>query len=204
MGRKADTLARYYESIGLKTTKEMKRVPYDNMGATVIDAILQSGMSYQSVVLPRVRMFLDNYSHYRTTCDFLILMNTIPLKELIDWSNKEKLWRIFSLSWFLYNHDIQTEKDLGNWIIDSDNRQKMMQLSGVGKKTVDYLMSLIGIESVVAIDRHLLKFLKCAGIDCASYDEAKQIYVDASSILGISPYQIDKQVWRYMSNTLVL
>ena len=67
-----------------------QRTPYYNMAATLTDAVLQAGMNYKSVVYPRVYNILNKYSEYRTTCDFIILFQTIPIEEIIQWKNKRK------------------------------------------------------------------------------------------------------------------
>jgi hypothetical protein len=36
-------------------------LPYGHMGATLTDAVLQSGISYETVVLPRVERILRDY-----------------------------------------------------------------------------------------------------------------------------------------------
>lgn len=195
---KAIILSDYYISIGLLSGIQHEHFTYNNMGATIIDAILQSGMRYETVVLPRVNQFLSRFSSFKTTCDFLILMDTIPLNILINWKNGAKPLRITNLTWFLYKNDIHTEADLREWIINTDNQQELLKMNGIGEKTVDYLMSLVGVESVVAVDRHLFRFLMEAGINYRNYNEAHQIYLEMANVLGISPYQIDKQVWNYM------
>lgn len=66
-----------------------QRTPYYNMAATLTDSVLQAGMNYKSVVYPRVYNILSKYSDYRTTCDFIILFQTIPIEEIIQWKIKE-------------------------------------------------------------------------------------------------------------------
>ena len=61
-----------------------QQVPYNHMGATIIDSVLQAGLNYKYVVYPRVQKILQDFHDYTTTCDFIILMQTIPLVELIN------------------------------------------------------------------------------------------------------------------------
>jgi hypothetical protein len=76
-----------------------QRKPYYHMGATIIDSILQAGMNYQYVVYPRVNKLLQDFPNYTTTCDFIILMQVVPLFDLINWKNKNKLYLIEQLAW---------------------------------------------------------------------------------------------------------
>ena len=88
------------------------------MAATLIDSVLQAGMNYKSVVYPRVYNILSKYSDYRTTCDFIILFQTIPIEEIIQWKNKRKQDTICELTWYLYKCNVNTEDDLAKWILD--------------------------------------------------------------------------------------
>lgn len=176
-----------------------QRTPYNHMGATITDAILQAGVNYRFVVYPRIARLLKEFNDYRTTCDFLILIQTIPLEELISWRNEQKINRIKELSWFLYNNKIETEIDLANWLNCSENINKLRVLNGIGPKTIDYLKMLSG-NTGIAIDRHLFKFLTLAGIFVKTYNEAHLLYCEASQKLGIERYVLDRKVWNYMSN----
>ena len=148
---------------------------YCHMGATITDSVLQAGLNYQNVVYPRVKNLLINYAGYKTTCDFIILMQTVPINELIHINNKRKQTLIHDLTWFFFENGIENEHQLAEWLSDLNNAEKLMRFNGVGYKTVDYLKSLVGVSSV-AIDRHLFSFLKMAGIYVDSYQEASIVY----------------------------
>lgn len=173
--------------------------PYHHMGATITDCVLQAGLNYRHVVYPRVRNLIAEFSSYSTTCDFIILMQTVPLRELIRWKNERKLRLIEQISWLLFNCQVETEPQLAKWLMDGNNVQCLMELNGVGPKTVDYLKTLSGNPSI-AVDRHLLHFLELANIVVNSYQEASAIYHQAAKLLCVSEYEIDKNVWQYMSS----
>ena len=94
-------LAHYIESKHFEPITQ--RTPYFHMGATITDSILQAGINYENVVYPRIYKLLSLFPEYKTTSDFIILMQTIPLRELIVWNNERKLDLIKQLSWILYN-----------------------------------------------------------------------------------------------------
>lgn len=177
-----------------------QRTPYYHMGATIIDSILQAGLNYRHVVYPRVSKLLIKYSEYRTTCDFIILFQTISLRELINWNNEQKLDRITKLSWFLYENQIENENQLAAWLNDTENVLELLGIKGIGPKTIDYLKMLSGKQSI-AIDRHLFKFLELAGIFVKTYEEANSIYCKAAEKLNIQQYDLDKKIWMYMSES---
>lgn len=176
-----------------------QRTPYFHMGATITDAVLQAGLNYKNVVYPRVAKLLTKFGEYRTTCDFIILFKTIPLNELIDWNNEQKLNRIIDLSWFLFNKKIENENQLSVWLDDKENVLILSEIKGIGPKTIDYLRMLSG-KQAIPIDRHLFKFLELAGVFVKTYEEANTIYCKAAERLNIQQYELDKKIWLYMTN----
>lgn len=179
-----------------------QRTPYYHMGATITDAILQAGLNYRYVVYPRVLKLLTKFSDYKTTCDFIILMQVIPLMDLVDLKNERKLQCINDLSWFLFNNDIENENQLAVWLDNDKNTYQLRKIKGIGPKTIDYLKMLSGSQAI-AIDRHLFAFLELAGIYNRTYLEANLIYSYTSELLGMSKYQLDRKLWLYMSKSRV-
>lgn len=197
--RKAEKLIQYIYKTEHNFVPVTQRTPYNHMGATIVDSILQAGLNYKTVVYPRVKKLLLFYPDYKTTCDFLILIQTIPLTNLINWTNEVKINRIKELSWFLYNNSIETEANLAIWLEDNENKQKLKQIKGIGNKTVDYLTMLSG-KPAIAIDRHLFKYLEYAGVVVKSYEEANKIYSYVANQLNMTFYELDKKIWTYMSS----
>jgi endonuclease III len=176
-----------------------KRLPYNHMGATITDAILQAGLNYKSVVYPRVYELFSKYSLYTSTTDFIILFQTIPLIDLINWKNSDKPVRIENLTWFLFNEKVESEKDFSEWIMLTTNMEKLSQINGIGPKTIDYLKMLVGIPSI-PIDRHLFKFLERAGVKTEKYDHARYLYDEVSQALNINKEELDFNIWNLMSS----
>ena len=197
--RKAEKLIQYIYKTEHNFVPVTQRTPYNHMGATIVDSILQAGLNYKTVVYPRVKKLLLFYPDYKTTCDFLILIQIIPLTNLINWTNEVKINRIKELSWFLYNNSIETEANLAIWLEGNENKQKLKQIKGIGNKTVDYLTMLSG-KPAIAIDRHLFKYLEYAGVVVKSYEEANKIYSYVANQLNMTFYELDKKIWTYMSS----
>ena len=199
-----------------------QRTPYYNMAATLTDSVLQAGMNYMGNHLekrldPRLLVegtrsivsvalnyypsrFLreDQYSDYRTTCDFIILFQTIPIEEIIQWKNKRKQNTICNLALYLYNCNINTEDDLAEWILDDGNAESLLEINGVGRKTIDYMKLLSG-QQAIPIDRHMFQFLEIAGVLTADYKEASRILRKTASVLEVGESVLDKTIWNYMS-----
>jgi hypothetical protein len=64
--------------------------PYNHMGATITDAMLQAGVRYDTVVRPRVHKLIKQYPEGKTTSGFLQLLNKVGSNALLDWSDNEK------------------------------------------------------------------------------------------------------------------
>lgn len=179
-----------------------QKTPYYHMGATITDAVLQAGLNYNYVVYPRVLKILKEYPNFTSTCDFIILMQTIPLSEIINWNNKRKLELIEQLCWFFYKNGVENENQLAKWLDDECNVKELFKINGVGPKTIDYLKMLSGLQAI-AIDRHLFEFLRLAGIFIDTYEEASELYQKTARYLSISNYELDKKIWLYMSKQKV-
>lgn len=56
--------------IEFNTNDPIDTITYQNMGATIIDAVLQAGVSYERAVRPRITNFRNKHSEIKTTSDF--------------------------------------------------------------------------------------------------------------------------------------
>jgi hypothetical protein len=191
-------LANFINHKALKSITQAE--PYYHMGAKITESILQAGMNYKYVVYPRILKLLKDFPGYKTTSDFILLMQDVPLTELVDWKNEVKLQRINNLSQFLFNSNIENEDQFAIWLKTDKNAEQLKQIKGIGPKTVDYLKMLSGNQAI-AIDRHLFAFLEMAGILIRSYDEANLLYSKTSELLNISKNELDKKIWLYMSKS---
>ncbi len=179
---------------------EEKRIPYYHMGATITDTVLQSGLNYKKIVYPRVQKLIYKYPYCRTTSDFIILMQTIPTERIIGVNNRRKISLVQEISWLLFENNIETENALASWLGTNKNESQLTSLKGFGPKSLDYMKMLSGYPSI-AIDRHLFHFLKLAGIEINTYQEASKLYKLTAEILRMGEYELDRQIWKYMSMT---
>lgn len=172
--------------------------PYQHMGASIADASLQAGVKYNSVVAPRVRAIRKNYPHVTTTSQFVDLADQEPLAKILNWKHPEKLRRAREALSFFKSENIETESDLYVWIEKPENKPRLMALRGIGPKTFDYYRMIAG-HRTVAIDRHLLGFLKTAGVECKTYSEAHQLLTETAAFLGRDASSLDYSIWKYQS-----
>lgn len=174
-------------------------VPYNHMGATITDAMLQSGTTWETVVKPRIKNLLK-YPGAKTTTGFLRFLEADDINRLLKWQDSEKPSRILRVANFFKDNNIETEADLKSWLENDENVSKLKKLRGVGNKTVDYFKILAGI-STSAVDRHLINFLKKAGIAISlnEYSEAQKIINKAAEKMGVKKSILDHSIWKYMS-----
>jgi len=174
-------------------------LPYHHMCATLTDAILQAGLRYDSVVLPRVN-HVGKIKRARTTTGFLSVLEERGTATILSWKHPEKPDRLVSLARYLAAHGIETEEDLRAWLQDRRNIEELRKLRGMGPKTVDYLRMLSGIADS-AVDRQLRRFVQLSGLDVDSMnnDEVKAVLATAARRLGQPVSVLDYSIWSYMT-----
>lgn len=194
----ARKLAGYIESIN-----ELSELPameaYHHMGALLTDAILQAGINYQTVVLPKVQN-VQSFTEAATTSGFLKLLEREGVYKLLNWSHPEKPERLLTVTRFFYAENIETTDDLRIWLQNKQNITRLKQLKGIGDKTADYFKILVGL-STSAIDTHIFKFLENAGTPAHDYHEAQILLHEAANIIKMDYAVLDHNIWKYMSSS---
>lgn len=175
-------------------------IPYYHMGATIADAMLQAGVTWETVVSPRIQRLRQNHPDAKTTREFLELLEHIGARELLEWDHPEKPNRVLGVTRFFVKEGVETEADLREWIENHTNITRLKRLRGIGNKTADYFKILAGI-STSAVDRHLIEFLNRAGIDIEikNYSAAREIINKTADRMKIKKSVLDHSIWKYMS-----
>lgn len=173
----------------------------NNMGATIIDGILQAGLNYQNVVKPRVDKFKNEHRNIKTTSQFYELISNTDLSELIKMKG-QKPERIHALVKFLKNEQVETEDDFYTWLENSDNLLRLSNIKGIKSKTIDYLKILTGHKETVAIDTRLVNFIKmcCPDLENVSYEFGHNLLMKTAKKLNVEPATLDFSIWSYMTN----
>jgi len=192
-----ETLAEFVRTHGTFTITSCRYWPYQHMGATITDAVLQAGISYEAVVLPRVLRLRREYAADTTTSRFVRLLEQNTPEDFLGWRGR-KIVTLLAVTGLLQAEAIETEEQFRAWLKVPDNVVRLRRIRGVKRKTTDYFLILLGEENV-AVDRHIMNFLKSAGLRPESYEQARQIVVAAAALLGIAPSLLDHSIWRYMS-----
>jgi len=201
----AGQLAAYIEGLDEFRMVEELALPYNHMGATITDAVLQAGLRYETVVWPRVQHVMEAYPEAaRQTSGFLTTLRERGGEDVVNWTHAEKLGRMDAVAELFVAQGVETESDLRAWLCGDgpDCREhvaKLAQVRGMGPKTIDYFKILCGEQDTAAVDVHLTRFLEQAGIRVAGYEQARDAIADAASELGVTAAQLDHSIWTYMS-----
>ena len=173
----------------------------NNMGATIIDGVLQAGLNYKNVVKPRVDKFKNENRDVKTTTEFYNLINSQDLSELINFKG-DKVERIYTLVKFLKNEKVETEVDFYNFLSNNDNLLALSNLKGIKSKTIDYFKILTGHKETLAVDSRLINFIKivCPELDNMTYEFAKELLMKTANSLRIEPATLDFSIWTFMTD----
>src|SRR5690349_16832560 len=96
----AKTLVGYTKALPNFRIAESVDGNYQHMGATIVDAILQAGLKYDTVVRPRVRRILKSYPNERTTSAFAALLDAQGAEEIVRMRGAKPM-RVVTLTEFL-------------------------------------------------------------------------------------------------------
>lgn len=197
----AEKVAAYAREVGLAILEP--GAGWTHMGALLADACLQPGINYKAVVLPKVRALYAAWPEASTTTAFLRRLAVDDVGLVLGFRGR-KLRVLSDLAVALREEDIETAQDLRLRLQDPSQvahlRHRLLQVHGVGEKTVDYLGILAGVQERVAVDVHLRKFVEDAGITQQGYAQVAAVIRDAALLLHCPAAALDAAIWRYMSS----
>jgi len=182
-----------FQVIQSKSTPE-----YNHIGGLFTDIVLQAGLNYKSVVLPRVKRILSLFPEAMTVSSFKGLIEEYGIEYVINWNHFIKQNRIIQLINFSEENSVDNCDDLRSFLIKPENRMNFLEMNGFGPKTLDYCLKLLNFECV-AVDRHIYSFVGLAGIPFKDYQTTKMVVEFAADFLNISRSSLDKSIWNFMS-----
>ncbi|AHF92563.1 hypothetical protein OPIT5_22340 [Opitutaceae bacterium TAV5] len=172
-----------------------------NIAAVLFDAVFQAGLNYRTVVLPRVRSIEQRFPNLTCLSDLAQIIDSPEFSTALNWRHEEKPKRLRCLVCFLRTQGLETVSDLREWLANKANRTALLNLRGIGNKTVDYLARLTGFATI-AVDRHVRRLLQLVGIVSQSYAEAKRVIEFAADLLNIDRWSFDKLIWEQFSTAV--
>ena len=197
---KARQLANYIAQMNPDFFIEIQpgEMQYNHVGALLTDVILQAGLNYTSIVKPRVKRVLLNYPEAYTTERFEKVVFQDGLENVIHWRHSVKINRMFELLNFLKRNNLNDCAEIKSFLLSKQNQLSLLDVHGVGYKTLDYLLKLLGFDNV-AVDRHIYSFVEMANIGIVDYHYTKRVVEYAADFLEIRRTSLDYSIWYFMS-----
>jgi hypothetical protein len=187
-------------------------LPYNHMGATITDAVLQAGLRYETVVWPKVQHVMEAFPEAATTSGFLAVLRERGGEEVVHWTHPEKLGPMEAVAELFFAEGVETEADLRGWLCGDGgagagreapdcraNVAKLAAVRGMGPKTIDYFKILCGEQDTAAVDLRLMRFLEQASVQTRDYEQARAAIAEPAALLGVSAARLDHSIWTYMS-----
>jgi len=194
----AQQLAHYVASLPDFEILEDPATGGDHMGVVLVEAALQGGIRYETVVRPRVEALRAAYPNARTTSEFQRILMIEGAAALLKWRPDRKIETLVDLTRFFVAEGVETVDELRAWLLDGENKPRLRSIKGIGPKTADYLKSLAGIPTSM-VDVHVYRFLALAGVKMKGYDEAQEVIRETTELLGIDERTLDYSIWTYMA-----
>jgi hypothetical protein len=172
---------------------------YNHITALIADASLQAAVHYDRIVAPRIKSILERYPWCTQTQDLEMVLQTVSVEELLNWRGADKIQRFNGIFHLVRARGITDVQQLSLWVDSCDARTALLGVKGVGQKTFDYVRLLCG-HAAFPIDRHILRFLRIAGIDAhrCGYERAQQLLTDSCKSLELEPSFVEKGLWNLM------
>jgi len=169
-----------------------------HLGAVMADSILQAGVNYQTVVFPRVKIILERYPDAVDLEGVNRIIATGLLPSFLRWNHHSKIERFERLAEFFSSQSVNTTCDLSRSISQSDFRAELLSVFGVGRKTIDYMACLVGLDHV-AVDRHVRRFVQRANVQLESYESVQSVVGFAADLMGAGHREFDSWIWHFES-----
>lgn len=194
----ARSIADHALAVGFKPQPNRRSPATSHIGAALADAVLQAGVNYRTVVKPRIERILACYPECQTLAGTGRIVELAGVQQFLLWKHHEKVERFVRLHDVLHAHAVKDAADLRAGLSTKSFRVHLLQVKGIGNKTVDYLSCLVGIDTV-AVDRHVRGFAAQAGLHLQDYDRLHAVFCYAADLLGSSRREFDAWIWKYVS-----
>ncbi len=193
------TLCDYFVESGVMALVHSRsRRREDHVGALLSDCVLQAGLNYRHVVLPRVERVKALFPYAIRVSIFADVLEDLGAEHVLPWRDSEKPRRLDRVVAVLLSEGVDTTHDLGAWLAGGTGRETLRCVKGVGPKTLDNMHILCG-EAMCAVDRHVVAFMENAGVRPRDYDHAHALFTRCAEALSVAPHQLDSAVWQHQS-----
>lgn len=191
----ARRIADHAKNEGAIFEEKHPRATCEHLGAVLADSVLQAGLNYTTVVLPRVLAILNAHPNRHTISSLVSLIRDGETGAFLNWRHHEKVSRFEALVVFLQRRGVEDVQDLRAGLTSDEFCDDIQTVSGIGPKTVDYMACLVGIDSI-AVDRHVRTFAKTVGIENDDYHFLRKSFCCAADLLSLPRREFDAWLWR--------
>lgn len=193
-----EKIIRYLNDNNLELLSIENTPVYNHAGAVVVDSVLQAGLNYKTVVYPRIISILEKYASYSDINNFLRISCILGIEKITRMNNRSKNDSIMNILWLFSKEYVNSVVDIQNWLSDNQNISRLININGIGPKTIDYMKKLVGIDSF-PIDRHMVNFLKLINIELNTYVDTQNLLMNVAKTIGMNFVSLDYSIWQYMS-----
>lgn len=183
---------------------------YDPPAVRVIHSVIQQGLTYETIVYPRLVGFKENRPDVKSVRQLADLMAsyTTPLEfltEEVNLKNKLKAGAIDGIVKYLCDlieasPTVPEEETLKQWAITAEpDDYKKLNIKGVKIATFQWLRMLFGADTSKP-DVHIMNFISDTIAQELSEDACVRLIEGVASHLGVSERKVDGAIWNFMSS----
>ena len=149
-------------------------------------------------MLPRVLRIVDEYPEADTLSRVVQIVDANCSSDFLLWNHYEKIARFELIVRHLEKLHVQSVSDLSELLYQDTAVKQLIQLRGIGNKTIDYMAALTGHDNI-AVDRHVKKFATRCDVHINNYIILKRVFSFAADLLNSTRRQFDSWVWKIES-----
>lgn len=184
----------------------LKRHPggWGHLGATFVDAAFQPRQKYLPTVKPRAQQIAD-MPECRSADGFLAaFVDEADLASALRWSTPRRSLVSRKLAETFVELGLSdpgaaeeaAQRDGSSRAI----KDSVLRIKGVGDKTADYLLGLLGNPDAVPIDSQLRTVAGAAGLGAIGDADLKAAIREAAPGLDCRPADLEHSLWLWASN----
>ena len=187
---------------------------YDPPAVRVIHSVIQQGLTYKTIVYPRLVSFKKNRPDIKSVRQLADLMAsyTTPLEFLtkeVNLKNELKAGAIDGIAKYLCglieaSPTVPEEETLKQWAMNAEpDGYKKLNIKGVKIATFQWLRMLFGADTSKP-DVHVMNFINETIDQELSEDECVLLIEGVASHLGVLEREVDGAIWNFMASGLTV
>ena len=190
----ARRLADHAAELGVVHAKRRISGHGEHLGCVMADTILQAGVSYRAVVWPRIVRIRKRYPNATRLSGVKEAIAQDGVEGFLCWTDGRKVERFLALTACLEENGVDGVAELRIRCTSSCFCEQVLGLHGFGRKTIDYMSCLAGVDGF-AVDRHAVRFARECGVAVRDYEALHRVFCYAADLLGVARSDFDGWIW---------